>query len=210
MAVMFGDAPSLFKNPIGTAVGVPVINGSPANIVSISAAKASGDVAGRLSSWAEGIGGSYGGAPGSLSQYMSGTGMVTGITGSFADSISTNDGANLFATTMGNNYSMSVSGVSFHRSEEGGDGDSCNELTGNGVEPILAYFEDNHVANVKNAGRYTTVKIGKTVNIACVVVGVEFSMLDTRYNLWNWTLNMIAPPHGVTISGFAPAGATVV
>jgi hypothetical protein len=185
----------VFSKPTGTAVGFQVVNGSPASIISITAKKVGVNPQAQLSNWASRLGGVPNGPPGSLTQYLSGLGIVTGLAGSFRDSISTRDGAAIVANVNGVTHTLNVTGIAFQRVERpsGGDG-SCTVEYGHGLEGVLAYFQDNRLSNSANAGRYTVVKIGGT-KLDCAVVGVSFQLLNSQYNLWSWTLDMLVAPN---------------
>ena len=190
MAVVF----SMFKSPAGTSVGIPVENGSPVGIVSVTAKKSGTNPFATISSWGSDLGGTAQGPPGSLTQYLDGLGIITGIDGNFKDSISTKDGAAIVANIHGAMHNLSIAGIAFHSIKKQSSGTGCSVVRRHGIEGVLAYFQDYRLGNIQNAGRYTVVQIG-TTKLNCAVVGVQFRMLDTRYNLWNWVLHTLVAPN---------------
>ena len=193
MGVVFSSPPSLYKNPTGTAVGMQVVNGSPLDVVSITAKKSASNPQAQLSQLAQGLGGQVGGAPGSLSQYLGGLGIVVGITGSFRDSISPNDGATISASVDGSMHRLEIYGVAFHQMSTPSSGGGCNLPSGTGIERMLGYFQDNRLGNIANAGKWTVVKLGNTA-LDCVVIGLDFRMMDTKFNVWAWRLSLLVWP----------------
>jgi hypothetical protein len=192
MPVVFASPPSLFKNATGTAVGMPVINGSPAKLIGIGAAKVAGNPQDKLSNWARGLGGTAEGPPGTLNQYISELGIVTQMAGSFKDSISKPDGVSVVATVEGELHRFSVRGIAFHRTVQPGAGGTCNVRYGHGIEGLLGYFEDNRIS--RNPGQWTVIRIGGSV-LRGVVTSLDFAMHDTKFNLWSWRLGLMIHPN---------------
>jgi len=186
----------IFANPAGTAVGLPVLNTKQVNVVSITAMKTSNPPGVTLSNIAKGLGGTSNGPPGSLSEYMGGLGLVTGLSGSFSDSLSVKGGKGIVADKYGVFNTIDIHGIAFHRVvQASSSGNSCDTLAGNGIERILAYFQDNRMSQSNK--RWTVVKIG-TTKIYGSVLSVQFSMLDTQYNIWKWTIRILTEQDIIT------------
>ena len=189
----------VFMRPAGTAVGLPITNTKQINVIAITSKKTSPATADNLSKIAKKLGGTSNGPPGSLSEYLGGLGLVTGISGSFSDSLSVDGGKAIIANKYGKFNTIDIQGIAFHRVVQAGSGGaSCNTLSGNGVERILAYFQDNRMSSrASNGNRWTVVTIG-TTKIYGSVIRVQFSMLDTQYNIWKWTLRLLTEQDVIT------------
>lgn len=183
----------VFSNPSGMAVGTKVVNGAPANIISITARKVGRNPQAQLSNWASRLGGTAHGKPGSLNQYLSGLGIVTGMSGRISESVSTYDGAALMVNVNAKYHELQIQGIAFNQVSTPSSSGTCTPVYGHGLEGVLAYFQDNRAGNDNNAGRWTIVKIGGT-KLDCAVTGVSFKLIDTKFNLWAWTLVLLISP----------------
>ena len=220
MAVIYGAPSSLYTRSIGTAIGMPVQNALPINIIAIGSAKDPvfdpfgtdmvADDGGpglgaewmttRLSNTAMElqIGDiAQGQDPGTLNHYLDGKGIVTGIEGRIRDAISSNQ-SNPTAAVYGDaNSVIKIHGVAFYEAVMAGEGGICNVLAGHGISGIIDYFIDYRKSGYVGEPVMTLITLGANL-LTCSLVGVSFRASsdggEGGLNAWRWMLEFTPDP----------------
>ena len=128
-------------------------------------------------------------------------GFVTGVSGSFKEAVDDLDGSGTVTVSNNRLGEFAVNGVAFSNvavtTAAAGSGEDCFFSRRHGIEGLLHFYNKNRVSALSDtAGQRRKNPLGVALTLGTTklfgqVVGMQFGMLNTDFNLFAWSVTLL-------------------